>query len=44
MGKDGKWQLNVYDPNGTRVELMEFTPKEKPCCSEFTAPHPQEVK
>ena len=44
MGKDGKWQLNVYDPDGTRVELMEFVPKEKPCCSPFTAPHPEEVQ
>jgi catechol 2,3-dioxygenase-like lactoylglutathione lyase family enzyme len=44
MGKDGKWQLNVYDPDGTRVELMEFTPKEKPCCSPFTAPHPGELQ
>ena len=41
LGRDGKWQLNVYDPDETRVEFMEFTPKEKPCCSEFTAPHPQ---
>ena len=40
LGRDGKWQLNVYDPDHTRVEFMEFTPKEKPCCSEFTAPHP----
>jgi len=23
------------------VELMEFTPVEKPCCSEFTGPHPK---
>jgi len=41
LGRDGKWQLNVYDPDDTRVEFMEFTPKEKPCCSEFTAPHPK---
>lgn len=41
LGRDGKWQLNVYDPDHTRVEFMEFTPKEKPCCSEFTAPHPK---
>jgi len=33
VGRDGKWQLNLYDPNGTRVELMEPTPVEKPCCS-----------
>jgi hypothetical protein len=42
MGKDGKWQLNVYDPDLTRIELMEFKPVEKPCCSEFTGPHPSE--
>ena len=41
IGRDGKWQLNLYDPDGTRVELMEFTPVEKPCCSDFTGPHPQ---
>ncbi len=42
MGRDGKWQLNLYDPDLTRVELMEFKPTEKPCCSEFTAQHPSE--
>lgn len=42
MGRDGKWQLNVYDPDLTRVELMEFKPVEKPCCSDFTGPHPKE--
>jgi catechol 2,3-dioxygenase-like lactoylglutathione lyase family enzyme len=42
MGKDGKWQLNVYDPDLTRVELMEFKPVQKPCCSDFTGPHPSE--
>jgi catechol 2,3-dioxygenase-like lactoylglutathione lyase family enzyme len=41
LGRDGKWQLNLYDPDQTRVEFMEFTPKEKPCCSEFTGPHPK---
>ncbi len=41
IGRDGKWQLNVYDPDDTRVEFMEFTPVEKPCCSEFTGPHPK---
>jgi catechol 2,3-dioxygenase-like lactoylglutathione lyase family enzyme len=42
MGKDGKWQLNLFDPDLTRIELMEFKPVEKPCCSDFTAPHPSE--
>ena len=40
IGKDGKWQFNLYDPDATRTELMEFTPVEKPCCSPFTAPNP----
>jgi len=41
FGREGKWQLNLYDPDGTRVELMEFTPVEKPCCSDCTGPHPK---
>ena len=40
IGKDGKWQLNVYDPDMSRVEFMEFKPVQKPCCSEFTGTHP----
>jgi catechol 2,3-dioxygenase-like lactoylglutathione lyase family enzyme len=40
LGRDGKWQLNLYDPDDTRVECMEFKPAEKPCCSEFTGTHP----
>jgi catechol 2,3-dioxygenase-like lactoylglutathione lyase family enzyme len=42
IGKDGKWQLDVFDPDGSRVELMEFKPVEKPCCADFTGPHPSE--
>jgi len=42
MGRDGKVQLNLYDPDLTRVEMMEFEPAGKPCCSEFTAKHPTE--
>jgi len=33
IGRDGKWQFNLYDPDFTRVELMEPKPVEKPCCS-----------
>jgi catechol 2,3-dioxygenase-like lactoylglutathione lyase family enzyme len=33
IGRDGKWQLNLYDPDGTRVELMEPKPVQTPCCS-----------
>jgi catechol 2,3-dioxygenase-like lactoylglutathione lyase family enzyme len=42
MGRDGKLQLNMYDPDLTRIELMEFVPVDKPCCSEFTGPHPSD--
>jgi catechol 2,3-dioxygenase-like lactoylglutathione lyase family enzyme len=42
LGKDGKWQLNIYDPDLTRVELMEFKPVQQPCCSDFTGPHPSD--
>ncbi|HWC98851.1 MAG TPA: VOC family protein [Candidatus Sulfopaludibacter sp.] len=33
IGRDGKWQLNLYDPNLTRAELMEPKPVQTPCCS-----------
>jgi catechol 2,3-dioxygenase-like lactoylglutathione lyase family enzyme len=42
IGKDGKWQLDVFDPDLSRVELMEFKPTQKPCCNDFTGPHPSE--
>jgi catechol 2,3-dioxygenase-like lactoylglutathione lyase family enzyme len=42
IGKDGKYQFNLYDPDGTRVELMNFHASEKPCCSAFTADDPAE--
>jgi catechol 2,3-dioxygenase-like lactoylglutathione lyase family enzyme len=40
-GRDGKRQLNVYDPDLTRVEFMEFEPFRDPCCSPFTASNPK---
>lgn len=40
LGRDGKVQLNVFDPDGTRVEYMEFRPSGQTCCSEFTGRHP----
>src|SRR5665213_1630646 len=42
MGKDGKGQFNMYDPDGIRMELMNFHATQKPCCSEFTAKDPAE--
>lgn len=43
-GRDGKVQLNLFDPDLSRVELMEFKPSGKTCCSEFTASHPTEAE
>ena len=40
IGRDGKWQVNLYDPDETRAELMEFQPVVKPCCSPFLATSP----
>jgi catechol 2,3-dioxygenase-like lactoylglutathione lyase family enzyme len=42
LGKDGKGQFNLYDPDGVRVELMNFHATQKPCCSPFTADDPAE--
>jgi catechol 2,3-dioxygenase-like lactoylglutathione lyase family enzyme len=42
IGKDGKGQFNLYDPDGIRIELMNFHATEKPCCSQFTASDPAE--
>ena len=33
IGRDGKWQLNLYDQDFTRTELMEPKPVQTPCCS-----------
>lgn len=41
IGRDGKDSLDAYDPDGTRVEIMEFTPLQKPCCHPYTADHPK---
>lgn len=41
IGRDGKEQFNLYDPDGIRLELMEFHAVEKPCCSPFTAADPE---
>lgn len=40
MGRDGKYQFNIYDPDGVRIEYMELTPAETPCCHPFTGPQP----
>jgi catechol 2,3-dioxygenase-like lactoylglutathione lyase family enzyme len=40
IGKDGKGQFNLYDPDGIRLELMDWHATQKPCCSSFTAQDP----
>ncbi len=40
LGVDGKWQLDLSDPDGTRVEFMEFLPAKEPCCSAYTGRQP----
>jgi catechol 2,3-dioxygenase-like lactoylglutathione lyase family enzyme len=40
MGRDGKVQLNLFDPDLTRVEFMEFLPSGTICCSAFKGKHP----
>jgi catechol 2,3-dioxygenase-like lactoylglutathione lyase family enzyme len=40
IGRDGKNSLDAYDPDGTRVEVMEFTPRQTPCCHAYEAAHP----
>ncbi len=41
IGRDGKWQLNLYDAAGTRIEFMEFAPVRNPCCAPYAGPHPR---
>jgi catechol 2,3-dioxygenase-like lactoylglutathione lyase family enzyme len=40
IGRDGKWSFDIYDPDGTRVEFMEFTPAQQPCCHPYQSIHP----
>lgn len=40
LGVDGKLQLDLTDPDGTRVEFMEFLPVQKPCCFPYTGTQP----
>jgi len=46
VGHDGKIQLNLFDPDLTRAEFMEFTPAIKSCCSPMLGhpPGPIEAK
>ena len=41
IGRDGKWSYDIYDPDGTRVEFMEYRPAQTPCCNPYTGPQPK---
>jgi catechol 2,3-dioxygenase-like lactoylglutathione lyase family enzyme len=41
VGRDGKNSLDIYDPDLSRVEVMEFVPSQTPCCHAYTAAHPR---
>lgn len=41
LGVDGKWQLDLFDPDGTRAEFMEFVPVKEACCSRYTGRQPE---
>ena len=40
IGRDGKWSFDIYDPDMTRVEFMEFAPAQTPCCNPYSGPQP----
>lgn len=44
MGRDGKVQLNLFDPDLTRVEFMEFKTSGTICCSEIKGRTPVEIE
>ena len=41
IGRDGKWSFDIYDPDATRVEFVEFKPARQPCCHPYEAAHPK---
>ncbi len=40
LGVDGKLQLDLTDPDGTRIEFMEYAPVKPACCSAYTGTQP----
>ena len=41
VGRDGKNALDIYDPDFSRVEVMDYTPSKDPCCHAYAAAHPK---
>ena len=48
IGRDGKMQLNLFDPDLTRVEYMEFTPRQGPVllpiCRQAPGPERRQIR
>ena len=42
VGRNGAVQFNLFDPDFTRAEYMEFNNTREPCCSPYKGPHPRE--
>jgi catechol 2,3-dioxygenase-like lactoylglutathione lyase family enzyme len=42
IGRDGKRQFDIFDPDATRVEFMEFKPAQAPCCNAYEGSHPEQ--
>jgi catechol 2,3-dioxygenase-like lactoylglutathione lyase family enzyme len=40
LGVDGKLQLDLHDPDGSRIEFMELLPVKTACCSPYTGKQP----
>ena len=41
VARDGRWLLNLYDPDGRRTELIIRKPVETPCCAKLNDPYIQ---
>ncbi|HWZ97940.1 MAG TPA: VOC family protein [Candidatus Dormibacteraeota bacterium] len=41
VGRDGKNSLDIYDPDLSRIEVMDFNSTKDPCCHVYTASHPK---
>jgi catechol 2,3-dioxygenase-like lactoylglutathione lyase family enzyme len=44
IGRSGRVQLSIFDPDETRAEYMEFAPARTPCCSPMTGRNPTAVE
>ncbi len=42
IGRDGRWLMDLYDPDLTRVEFMVRKPVQTPCCAPLVDPYEDE--